>query len=102
MKAFREATRGNVVEPLEAARRAGICQLCPKRVLLRGAKSGVSQMLGIIANKHRVPNELSGFMCGVCGCSLLLLIPATKGDLHVDTPEESAQRPEECWIKQIK
>jgi len=102
IKAFREATRGNVVDTQEVTRRAAICGACPKRTFVRGARSEVSQVLGVLANKHRVPPELSGCMCGVCKCSLMLLIPATPADLHKDTPEELAERPEQCWIKQIK
>lgn len=97
--AFKEALSGNVVSVDEVTRRAGICSTCPKRKMDTGVKTGISRMLGNLANKHRVPEEIKGRSCSVCGCSLLLLIPATDKDLHKDNEQEAKERPSICWIK---
>lgn len=99
--AFRAAMKSDVVSADEIQRRLTICNSCPKRVAIRGVKSNASYILGMIANSNRVPASISGYSCSVCGCSLLLLVPATKKDLHVDSPEESKQRPDNCWLKGI-
>jgi hypothetical protein len=99
MKAFKEAMDGNVVTAEELLRRQRICNRCPKKRRDVGVKTAISRMIGNIANKHRVPEEVKGFSCGVCGCSLMLLLPATKKDLHVDNAEEAKERPDSCWIK---
>ena len=102
ISAFKEALSGHVVSPEEIVRRAGICTPCPKRKNDTGVKTGISRLLGNLANKHRLPEEIKGKSCGVCGCSLMLLLPATEKDLHVDNEKESRERPESCWVKQQK
>lgn len=97
-KAFTHALSGDVVSADEIRRRAAICSTCPQRKLVRNRTSQISQTLGMIANRHRVPRDIKDYACGVCGCSLMLLIPATKKDLHEDSPEESEKRPERCWL----
>lgn len=97
-KAFREAVRGNVVSPEEILRREVICAACPKRGRVIGWKSVVSQKLGAIANKNRLPSSVKDYKCNVCGCSLMLLLPATAKDLHRDSPEEAKNRPKTCWL----
>ena len=52
----------------------------------------------MLASKHRVPSEVHSYGCSVCGCSLVLLLPATPADLHKDSPEEAAKRPANCWL----
>lgn len=98
IKAFREAVAGNVVPEAIIIHRAAICRVCPQRVVTRGT-SRVSAVLGALSGKHKVPAEVSNFSCKVCGCSMLLLLPATKENLHKDSEEESKQRPDNCWIK---
>jgi len=97
LKAYQSARRGNVETAAEIQRRAAVCFRCPKRQITRGV-SKASEMLGILANRHRVPASVSAYSCGVCGCSLQLLLPAVKEDLHRDTPEEAKARPKACWI----
>lgn len=97
--AFTEAVKGNTVSAEEIVNRTLICRTCPRRGNAVGI-SRVSVILGKLANKHRVPAELGDSVCRACGCSLLLLIPATKENLHVDSPAESRRRPGRCWLKQ--
>jgi hypothetical protein len=98
IKAFQHALSGNVVSPEEVRRRGNVCATCPKRERVRNSVSKISRFLGMLANRHRLPKEIKDFACGVCGCSLQLLLPATKEDLHKDSPEEAAKRPEQCWL----
>ena len=100
IKAFVEATKNNVVPEAIIQHRASICRRCPQRVVTRGT-SRVSEVLGSLSGKHGVPNEISAFSCGVCGCSMLLLLPATAENLHKDSPDESKKRPGTCWIKKV-
>lgn len=99
IKAFREAMSDHTVSDQEIVKRSEVCQTCPMRRDGHGVAENISKVLGTLANRHRVPSELADSHCGVCGCSLMLLVPATKRDLHKDSAEESANRPAGCWIK---
>ena len=100
IRAFQEARRGNVVSTTEIVNRGSICAKCPKRVPTTGV-STVSAVLGRMANKHLVPKDVSQYSCGVCGCSLMLLLPASEENIHKDTAEERTQRPEQCWLLKL-
>lgn len=100
LKAYQQARKGNVVSTETVAARAAICFRCPKRKVTRGV-SKVSEMLGILANRNRVPNAVASYSCSVCSCSLMMLLPAVKEDLHKDSPEEAKERPDSCWIKHL-
>ena len=97
-RAFQDAIKGEVVTADEIARREKICSACPKRKLTRNFTGRMSQVLGMIANRNRVPNSIRSYSCGVCGCNLMLLIPATEKDQHKDSPAEAKQRPAACWM----
>lgn len=100
LKAYQQARKGDVETPDTIAARAAACFRCPKRKITRGV-SKASELLGILANRNRVPHAVASYSCSVCGCSLMLLLPATKEDIHKDTPEEAKERPDNCWIKQL-
>ena len=101
LRAFTESVRGNVVSLDEFSRRAAICRTCPMRKLNQGFPTRVSQVLGALSSKYRVPQEIGNFSCRVCGCSFLLLLPATRENLHKDSAAEAAKRPENCWMKSL-
>lgn len=101
LKAYAEATRGNTVSDREFARRMSVCKTCPKLRRTSGLTGRVSQILGSLSIKHKVPREMSSSSCGVCGCSLLLLVPALPQNLHSDSPEEALKRPSTCWMKTV-
>jgi len=96
--AFKDAVNGDVVDDKEINRRVTICKACPQRRKVNGFVSRISKLLGDLANRHRVPRDIADYKCGVCGCSLLLLTPATEKDLHKDSPEEAKKRPRQCWL----
>ena len=98
MTAFTHATRGETVNEDELMRRHRICLACPMLRQKSGAETQVSAILGGLANRHKVPRDVSKKMCGVCGCSMLLLLPALPADLHKDTEEEESVRPDRCWV----
>lgn len=95
MKAFKEAITGEVVTTQEIKRRAAVCDTCPMRRAVSGTSSRASQTLGIIANKNRVPPSIKNYKCEVCGCALLMLIPAKTP--HQDNEEQRKSRPKGCW-----
>lgn len=99
LRAYSEATKGNTVSDVEFARRISVCKTCPRLRRVSGLTGRVSQILGSLSIKHKVPRDVSGCSCGVCGCSLLLLAPALPGNLHEDSPEEAKKRPSSCWMK---
>lgn len=99
IRAFKEALNDHVVDEREVMRRVAICQACPKLKRDTGVKTGISRMLGNLANKHRLPDEIKGKSCGVCGCSMMLLLPANTESLHKDNEDESKIRPTTCWMK---
>jgi hypothetical protein len=97
--AFKDAIKGDVVDGPTIASRTRICIKCSKRRKSSGLSTLVSKILGDLANRHRVNKEISNYSCGVCKCSLMLLIPATEKDQHKDSPEEASRRPLTCWLK---
>jgi hypothetical protein len=100
--AFKDAIKGDVVDNATILSRTETCLKCPKRQKNQGIITRVSKILGDLANKHRVPKDIAGYRCGVCKCSLMLLIPATEKDQHKDSPQEEKRRPLTCWMKQQK
>lgn len=100
--AFKAALNGDVVSPETIHERDAICARCPMRRFKQRGMTPVSKLLGQLANRHRVPKSIANYSCGVCGCSLMLLIPAQSKDLHIDSPEEAKKRPGSCWVPAAK
>ena len=98
-RAFKDAIKGDVVDDSTIASRIKICKACPQRRKVTGFVSRVSKILGDLANRHRVPRYIADYKCNVCGCSLMLLVPATEKDLHKDSAKEAKKRPSTCWLK---
>jgi hypothetical protein len=97
--AFKAALKGDVVDDATIAARTAICLKCPKRQRNTGVITRVSKILGDLANKHRVPEAIADYRCGVCKCSLMLLLPATDKDQHKDSVQEARRRSLTCWLK---
>lgn len=98
LKAAREATRGNTVDEAILRDRISICNDCPKRERVKGVVGNVGRVLALVANKHKVPKEISDYRCGVCTCPLALLATALPENLHKDSEAEAAKRPKRCWL----
>ena len=101
-KAFQQATQGNTAPEEEILRRAQLCLGCDARKMVRARfKDQASKMLGMMANRNKVNPKLKNSKCGVCQCSLMLLIPARSEDLHRDSPQQAVDRKEaneQCLI----
>jgi hypothetical protein len=98
---------GDSVDPQEILRRSAICQSCPKRSNISGCSScEVGGKLMQFVNKIKksfgtpvdIPNNLSREFCGVCECSLGMMIPAPLNHFHTSTIEDK-NRPKFCWLK---
>lgn len=107
-KAAVKVATGDVVDDTELKRRADICHSCPMKSESSGCFGcNASARLASIANlmkrtfgkELRLPRNLKRFNCGVCGCSLSLLLPTKVENLHADTPEQASKRPANCWMK---
>jgi len=104
LRAYSAARNAQTVSDAEAQRRARICAKCPMNRKLAGFVGRASHILGAATSVGQVPPELSDRRCGVCGCSLMLLIPALPENLHKDTPKERAEREKKapnCWLTKI-
>jgi hypothetical protein len=98
---------GDSVDHQEIMRRAAICQSCPKRSEISGCAScGFGSKLVQFVNKIKksfgggveIPNNLSREFCGVCQCSLGMMLPAPLDHFHSSTIEDP-NRPDKCWLK---
>lgn len=98
IKAFKEATRNHTVTPEILKERIRVCNACPMKVSNRGVVGRVTETLSSLSIKHKVPSEIAGFKCGVCGCPLNLLAVSLPANLHKDSVEEAAKRPDFCWL----
>lgn len=102
LKAYKAARNAETVSDAEAMRRARICaNNCPMNRKVTGFIGRTSQVLGASSDTGQVPPELADRKCGVCGCSLLLLIPALPANLHRDDAIEQGQRAKKapnCWL----
>lgn len=101
LKAYKAARNAETVSDEEAQRRARTCAKCPMNRKVAGFIGRTSQILGASSDSGQVPPELADRKCGVCGCSLLLLIPALPANLHRDDAIEQVQRAKKtpnCWL----
>lgn len=104
LKAYRSARAQDTVDDQEALRRGKICKQCPMRRKVGGFIGRVSHILGAATGNHQLPEDLRDYKCGVCQCSLLLLVPAVETSLHKDSPEERRKRMKSapgCWLLKI-
>ncbi len=98
IRAFKEATKNNTVTPEVLKARLKVCNMCPRKRSNKGIVGRVTERLSQLAIRHKVPNEIAGFKCGVCGCPLSLLAVSLPENLHKDSVEEAAKRPAFCWL----
>ena len=101
-KAFGSANLGKVVDDDTIKVRAEQCLTCPLRRKVKFRFTDLaSKLLGIAANRHRVPASLKDYKCGGCGCALLMLIPARGEDLHYKAEFEAKKKKHKvaCWVE---
>lgn len=104
-EALISVSAGNSVNQLEINRRASICQTCPRLEEVPGCMScGFAGTLSNTINKIKrffkasfeIPNNMGKHGCGVCGCSLAVMLPAKTSAFKKD---DQAQRPDHCWVR---
>lgn len=101
-KAAAAAIQGNVEPASVVLSRAEVCLKCPRRIRTTGV-SRVSQRLAELSRLNNADKNISDFSCGICGCSLLLLLSAIPANIHKDSPMEQRQRQKtNCWINKLK
>ena len=100
-----KVSTGASVDQLEINRRAGICQGCDKRTEIPGCMGcGFAGKLTSMVNKIKtffgagfeIPSNLAKNGCGVCDCSLAVMLPA-KTSAFKNT--QDSERPDHCWVK---
>lgn len=119
-KAFLKFAGGVSVEQGEINRRAGICSAganggsCPKLSDVSNCKTcgggGFTKNLVKWTSKlkeffggrkdFQIPNGLDSRYCGVCECSLALMLPSKTQAFDLQKEDDQKQRPNFCWIKQ--
>lgn len=106
-KAILRYTTGSSVESSEIQRRSAICAACPLINRLGGcAPCGaagkianfVSLLRSTLKLQEPIPNEVKSSYCGVCQCSLALMV-VSKMDAFNETTEQNGKRPDNCWVK---
>lgn len=101
-KAAAAAIQGKVEPASVIMERAAVCLSCPRRVRTTGV-SKVSQRLAELSRLNNADKNISDFSCGICGCSLLLLLSAVPANIHKDSELEERQRKRtNCWINKLK
>jgi len=96
------------IDQKELDERQEICQNCPLRdtsTFCTGC-GGLGKATMMLNDARRLTKKQLVFnpkmktqFCGVCGCSLPLLLATNKEYLPDDDPIQSQMRPDNCWIK---
>lgn len=106
-KASLKIITGQIVSQKEIGRRWEICDKCPAKTETKECFSCnrakflaqiTHEIKGIFGTEVKFPGESKKFSCGVCGCSLAMLLPTKTSDLHEDTPQQKELRPDFCWM----
>lgn len=99
---------GSSVSNNEIVRRSFICEMCPMIEKIGGcgpcgAAGKISSFVNAVRQKMgisiAIPNQTKNSYCGICGCSLALLVVTKKENFHQESLEENSKRPDKCWLK---
>ena len=108
-KAAVKITTGDIVSKKEMNRRWQICKNCPQKTNTKecfgcNAAKFLSEITkatkSMFGTKVDLPGESKRFSCGVCGCSLSMLLPTKTEHLHQDNDAQAQRRPAFCWMKE--
>lgn len=106
-KAAVKIVTGDTVDQKEMQRRWDICRGCPalsetSECFSCNRARFVAELTGtvksIFGKEIKYPGESKKYTCGVCGCTLALLLPTRSDGFHEDSEEEKKHRPDFCWI----
>jgi len=98
---------GKTVDQKELDERQNICKACPLRsqVSYCSGCGGLGKITNALNDVRRLTRQslvfdsrLKSDFCGVCGCSLPLLLATNKYYLPEDNPIQKKERPAECWM----
>lgn len=101
-------TTGSSVSTAEMIRRSDICARCPmlsqiSTCMACGGAGKIARFInGIRAAKKvesSIPSEVKASYCGVCSCSLALMVVTKIKDFHTESEAENRRRPDVCWLK---
>lgn len=107
-KAVVRYTIGNAASPAEVNRRAKICDQCPLKDSISDCMScgGAGKVANFINKLRRykksegsIPDHLRKKFCGMCGCSIAMLIVTKYEDFYQEDAQKNASRPDYCWLK---
>lgn len=99
---------GQAVTEKELERRSLICNNCPLKDSVSDCMScGGSGKVAAFINRIRrskkvegsIPESLRKKYCGMCGCSLPLLLVTQFKDFEVEDAQKNSARPDHCWLK---
>lgn len=100
---------GNAASAQEVKRRSEICKSCPMRDRTTGcAACGFSRKVANFINKIRsekkaeveIEATLRDSYCGVCNCSIPMMLLTRYEDFYVEPAHKNQLRPDACWLKQ--
>lgn len=107
-KALLKYSAGNSVSGKEILRRSSICEKCPllsnvSNCMGCGAASVITKAVnGIRSVKGAeipIPKAVNTKYCGVCQCSIPLMVVTRYEDFRTETTEKNSRRPDNCWLK---
>lgn len=107
-KALVRFTSGKAASQKEVLRRAEICKACPlmsstSGCMACGAAARATQLVNSIQSMKKgavsIPSEVKSKFCGVCSCSIPLMIVTKYEDFYQETDEKNSRRPDGCWLK---
>ena len=100
---------GNSVSKEEMNRRASICESCPQLKMTSGCMScGAGGRIARLVNSIRsykkteaqVPKSVENKYCGICSCSIPMMILTKYSDFYKESQSKNEKRPDTCWLKQ--
>jgi hypothetical protein len=100
---------GNSVSNAELNRRAEICRTCPQLKITSGCMScGAGGRIARLVNTIRaykksesqVPKPVENKYCGVCSCSIPMMILTRYKDFYKEATSKNSTRPDNCWLKE--
>lgn len=102
-------TSGTAASNKEVARRTDICLGCPMRSSTSGCgPCGFSRRIATFINGIRakkkseaiIDSKIKQSYCGVCNCSIPMMVLTRYEDFYQESPEKNNKRPDNCWLKQ--
>ncbi len=107
-RAFVRYVKGDSVSSKEMHRRSSICLSCPLISMASNCMScGGSRVATNLINEvtklknpeSAIPIEIKDKYCGVCSCSLSLMVVSKYKEFTQEDKDKNLSRPDNCWLK---